>query len=173
MILSRNKLFITIFGILFLFCFLNRTNKIIFWETTNGEIAGTHQIMGRVRYSTRSKVQFTHPEIEFVANNVTYIVDGEENVVYAKGEKVNVIYNPKNPQEANIYSFMGFWWEILFFTLMIPGFILGVAVFSFVGKNDSININLKKFSIKIIRDTREEDANRKFFYKSVKRKKLS
>jgi len=57
---------------------------------------------------------------------------------YKAGEKVSIIYDPSNPTEACIYSFIGYWikWPEVFISAFFFVVLFIVAVF-ITGKNDS------------------------------------
>ncbi len=57
---------------------------------------------------------------------------------YRKGEKVTVIYDPYNPSQACIFTFIGYWlkWGELFFSAFFFIVLYLVAVF-ITGKNDA------------------------------------
>ena len=68
------------------------------------------------------------PQIVYSANGKSYELQGTENVQY-KQEWLPIIYNPKNPKEAYVFDFIGFWYFGLlisiFFVLLSAAFIYG------------------------------------------------
>jgi len=57
---------------------------------------------------------------------------------YAEGEKVTVIYDPSNPSQACIFTFIGYWlkWSELFFSIFFFIVLFMAAVF-ISGKNNT------------------------------------
>lgn len=57
---------------------------------------------------------------------------------YKTGQKVTIIYDPSNPSQASIFTFIGYWlqWGELFFSIFFFIVLLIAAVF-ITGKNDA------------------------------------
>jgi len=79
-------------------------------------------------------------------SDVGYTSPGE----YQVGQTVSIIYNPSNPTEAKIDSFIGIWWSTILPILI--GFIfssLGVAIYFEARKKYNLTEFLSKNGIKI------------------------
>lgn len=86
--------------------------------------------------------KYAVPIIEFKAGDMEYSFYGpdymKENV--NSGQKIQVIYNPKNPKQAYVNNFYGFWGDP--FVYLLPFFIIFTIII--IGK-DFIPIKVKLF----------------------------
>jgi hypothetical protein len=85
------------------------------------------------------------PQIVYSANGKSYELEGTDNVDYGT-EWLPIIYNPKKPETAFVFDFIGFWYfgmlMSIFFILLSAAFIYG-----FMEKKTKLKI---KFSQKKI-----------------------
>jgi hypothetical protein len=138
--LNRNKVFFIGLGIIFIFLLLNRIDYIIGSTTTTGKVQ-------YVRHWTSRSSRYTAPVIEFQTEDYEIKFQGETNMPLHAGETVNVIYKIKDPTNAEVYSFIGFWLSPLLYCIL-PLIFLVAITFSFLTHSDVFVVNIgKRFTI--------------------------
>ncbi len=156
MTVKLNRITILLIGIsiVIIFLFLNRFDYIIGSTTTIGEV----KYIKMWTQGTISRTHYTAPIISFNYGSKTITFQAETNMDLEKGEKVNVIYKNKNPQNARIYSFIGFWLAPILYS-MIPLLFLTALILSFINKSDEILFSFNKgFTMKRINRKLNEDV---------------
>lgn len=111
-------------------------------EITTGTVvsAGTLSPTVMQNHAIRSN---DHPVVQFAEGHETYYYNGADNFFqqgFEVGEKVKIVFNPGNPAEANIYSFLGYWIDAKELLFTLAGFIIlfGVAI-AITGKNQTVS----------------------------------
>ena len=141
--LSRNQLFLAGTGIILFFIVLNRLVYISGSAITTGKVIGIQYGNSRSNYVYSSnryrEGSYSFPVIQFNADSLRITFSGEHNVDLAAGETVSVIYKKKDPSQAKVYSFSGFWMAPLLYGLL-PLLILAAVVFSFLEPKDHIQL---------------------------------
>ncbi len=60
-----------------------------------------------------SKITSSYPVVLFNTDDQSYKFIGAQNLNVKEGEQVDVIFNPRKPEDAKILSFAGFWLKYL------------------------------------------------------------
>ncbi|MBL0048378.1 MAG: hypothetical protein IPP32_09830 [Bacteroidetes bacterium] len=110
--LTKSKILWIGFGIIGLYYFLNKIDFMIHASFTDGKA---------VRYTT----------IQFEENLKLYEFTAVKNVHYLIGEKVPVIFLSAHPETAYVYSFFGFWYYGILYSI-IPILVWAAFVLAFV-----------------------------------------
>ncbi|HOZ91101.1 MAG TPA: hypothetical protein PKX59_09300 [Bacteroidia bacterium] len=123
--LSRNTvLFIGIAILSFYYC-LNKIQFILDAEITYGTVSSSSE--GNNRETST---------IFFSTKDSNYFFGATENVHYTLNQTVAVIYKSEKPQQAFVFSFLGFWYEGLLYCL-IPLCLWCAFLLSFYSSSDS------------------------------------
>lgn len=130
--LSRNQLLVIGIGIISFYYLLNKFEFIFAAERTLGKVTG--QINSGATSVSK---------IEFIYNSVAYSFQGEPNVEYKFDESVPVIFLPKNPTDAYISSFLGFWYNGLLYSL-VPLVFWCAFILSAYQEDDKIHFSFHK-----------------------------
>jgi hypothetical protein len=153
--LNRNKVFYIGLSVIALFLLLNRLEYYFKSDITSGQVIKINNPYGR----------YSAPVIRFSTEKYVVTFEGVKNMDLKRGEQVKVIYNIKNPEEAEVYSFVGFVLTPLLYCI-VPVILLFSAVFSFFSPTQMIAINSNKlFKNEKIKSTSE------LFKKSTSNKK--
>ncbi len=110
--LTKSKILWIGFAIIGLYYFLNKIDFMIHASFTAGKA---------VRYTT----------IQFEENLKLYEFTAVKNVHYLIGEKVPVIFLSAHPETAYVYSFFGFWYYGILYSI-IPILVWAAFVLAFV-----------------------------------------
>ncbi len=110
--LTKSKILWIGFGIIGLYYFLNKIDFMIHASFTDGKA---------VCYTT----------IQFEENLKLYEFTAVKNVHYLIGEKVPVIFLSAHPETAYVYSFFGFWYYGILYSI-IPILVWAAFVLAFV-----------------------------------------
>jgi len=129
--------YVSIFLVL-LFLVINRLNNVYKSHITDGVVIG-HKIWENETFPEDTEIA---PIVEFYTEDTRITFTSQRNLNYEINDKVNVIYKEKNPHNANIYSFYGFWLEPLILSF-IPITIISALIFAFISKKDIIEISRK------------------------------
>ncbi len=92
---------------------------IIFGEVTHGEVVG--YIQGKFFTQRQQKEADFAAVVCFSAQGQSIEFEAPENIDYALGEKLKVLYNPSKPEQHVLYSFAGLF---LSNRMIIPGVML-------------------------------------------------
>ncbi|MBP6430160.1 MAG: DUF3592 domain-containing protein [Ferruginibacter sp.] len=78
----------------------------------------------QLNYGGRRTTISYFPLVDFNLGEATYSFYGSSNLheTYVEGSKVPVIYNPKNPSKAYVYTFLGYWGNS--FLIVFPIFVV-------------------------------------------------
>lgn len=136
--LNRSQIFITGLIVILVYLLLNRVDYIWNSKITKGHIIGT------AKWTAGRSSSFSAPVVRFNVDGLEIIFYGTTNTEMDTGQEVNVIYKISDPQSAEIYDFMGFWFSPLIYCLL-PLIILTAAVYSFLTAKDIISIDFNKF----------------------------
>lgn len=115
LVLKRHQLFLIGVTLIALFYFLNKTWFIIQSATTTG-ICDEYEIIypeGRQFNPDRY-----HSIIHYTVDGKEYEIRSVENVKLEKNEAVTVIYNRKDPSDALQFSFLGFWYYGILYSIL-------------------------------------------------------
>jgi hypothetical protein len=155
--LYRNHLLILLIAIVGILYFLNRLNIINDSEFTEGIVIGQKVIRKPL---AQEKVQ-KYPVVEFIYHGKKNVFDGEVNTDHETGERLTIIIKNKNPKEANIYDFTGFWLNSALFCI-IPLLFLSAGILSFVGSERYILLSFGKKKEKSNHDNDSIDTGSSF-----------
>ncbi|HET6991360.1 MAG TPA: DUF3592 domain-containing protein [Bacteroidia bacterium] len=117
-----------------------------FYFLHNGRIADgkVTSVSHRTSFAPRyGNIPYSVPIIQYRIGNQLITVDGDQNLPYKEGESISVIYDPENPDDYYLFTFWGFWFVPLTYTIL-PVILLCSAVFSFWEKDRIIIIGRKK-----------------------------
>lgn len=84
----------------------------------------------------------SYPVIMFKANEKNYEFQGTSNLELNSKENIDVIYNKANPENAAVYSFVGFYLNY-FLWLVIPIMLYAAFIYSWFDKYDYVTLNFK------------------------------
>lgn len=139
--LNRKHLVLLSLDVVIIGLFLFRMNYLLGGSKTNGVVV---DIVSWSSGGYRNRGTYTAPIIRFNVNNLEYTFQGETNINLNQGDKIQIIYEDKNPNKASIYTFFGFWFvPILISAIGYLVFILPL-IFSFINKNEVLFISLDK-----------------------------
>ena len=120
--LNRHKLFGITFLLIISTFLLIKINFISQAKFTTGRMIGMKEVKS---LKTSNYV----PQIVYSANGKSYELEGTDNVDYGT-EWLPIIYNPKKPETAFVFDFIGFWYfgmlMSIFFILLSAAFIYGL-----------------------------------------------
>jgi hypothetical protein len=144
--LNRSKIFFIGLLIIFIYILLNRVDYIISSNTTEGKVIyKKNWVAGKGGQYYSSTIKFSVDSKEITFMNTT-------DMSLELGETVSVIYKVNNPENAQVYSFAGFWLMPIPYCL-IPLMILTAAVFSFLTSSDIIILSYKNRKFNITKTT--------------------
>jgi len=99
-----------IFAIVILFM-LPKALMLLSLQKAEGEVVAIGEyLMGRGK-----RLKQYYPVIDFSANSNIYRYEKPNEVLFKKfrvGDKVKIIYKPQNPDDAWIFSFLGYWYPL-------------------------------------------------------------
>ena len=124
--LTKRKLYWLGVGIISFYYLLNKFDFIFHASCTEGIAMG-------------------HTVISFTFKNKVYEFNTVSNVEYSVGEKVPVIFKKENPGNAYVFSFLGFWYSGLIFTL-VPLALWSAFALAFFHEEDKIFLSFFKKS---------------------------
>lgn len=142
--LNRNKIFVIGISIILAFLLINRVYFISQSEITTGEVVRNKSWSSNV-VSLRpyqGSGSYSAPVIQFKKDSLEISFQGPTNLEIQDGEHVQVIYKISDPTDAELYSFVGFWFSPLLYCI-IPLLFLTAATFSFLNSSDIITIDFK------------------------------
>lgn len=152
MVFSRNKFYFIGLFIIFGFYLLNRVNFI-----NKSDFA-----VGTVLVDKEMELSFTQQNdvsdekvIEFSVNNKLYSFFSNDFEKINDKDTYRVIYDKKNPHNAYVFSFLGFWLSGLLYCLL-PIMVWSAFVYSYISPKEHVFINLLKFKFKKVRNTNNE-----------------
>ena len=122
--------------IILIACYTPRIQFYLHGKIVPGKV--THNITWSGRRTT-----YSASVVKFVAGDYQYTIHGETNVHFNQNDIVSVIYNPDDPADAKILSFLGFWFVPMLYSIL-PFIIMAAAVFSFMSSEDRLTIGPKK-----------------------------
>ncbi len=120
--------------------YANRLILAINGEITNGEVVSFTVLRG---YRTGTNII---PYIAFMNEGEQLFFSGVENMDCDRGDIVPVIFNKKDPEEAFVYTFIGFWFLPLIYAL-VPIFILVAIPLSFLKYKEGVEITISPFTV--------------------------
>lgn len=133
--------------IIIIFYLINRLNKIIKSDFAYGKITEIEIV-----YLKNTKdILETIPHIEFEAAGHKFKIKGTPNTKYKLNDKIRVIYDSKNPQNAKIYSLLEFW-ILPFLYYLIPIMISSAIILSFIEPNGFLVIKTENNKSKSLVD---------------------
>ncbi|PLX06362.1 MAG: hypothetical protein C0596_17995 [Marinilabiliales bacterium] len=138
--LSRVHLIIINLIVVVLFVGINRYRYISSAIITEGIV------VGQKKYENKTFPEDSEyaPVIEFYNDEDRVIFTADRNLGYKNGEVHKIIYKKKNPRNAKIYSFNGFWLGPLIMSI-VPFIIISALIFGFMSKGDRIIFSSKGF----------------------------
>jgi hypothetical protein len=113
--LRRHQLFLIGVSVIVLFYFLNKAWFIFQSETTIGTCSEYEIIFPEGRQNNPDRY---HSIIRYEVGGKEYEIRGTENIKLEKNEIVTVIYKKKEPSEAYQYSFFGFWYYGILYSVL-------------------------------------------------------
>jgi hypothetical protein len=122
--------------IILLLCYSWRINFYLRGKITSGTVLTT-------TYSNIRRTTYTYPTVKFLVGDDAYTFRADSNLPYDENDKVSVIYNPNDPRQCWIFTFLGFWLTPLIYSIL-PVVLLTAATFSFWSADDLITIGRKK-----------------------------
>ena len=134
--LSRGKLLLLSALIILAYYFINRISYLYKAEFTNGIVVPVFKLPDWKNSTIGSPViaySFADSLIKF---------EGTQYLKYNEGDTVPVVFNPDEPEDAYIFTFMGFWYSGLIWCLW-PLMIASGLILGFIRKNQFIIISLK------------------------------
>ena len=139
--LNRKHLVLLSLDVVIIGLFLFRMNYLLGGSKTNGVVV---DVVSWSNGSYRNRGTYTAPIIKFSVKKLEYTFQGGTNIDLHPGAKIQVIYEDKNPNNASVYTFFGFWFvpilcsAISYFVFILP------LIFSFINKNEVLFINFDK-----------------------------
>ncbi|HBX52419.1 MAG: hypothetical protein A2275_05040 [Bacteroidetes bacterium RIFOXYA12_FULL_35_11] len=134
--LSRSKLLLLSALIILIYYFINRISYINKAEFTTGMVVPFYELPDWNNSNIGS------PVIAFAHANTLVKFEGTQYLKYKEGETVPVIFNSEQPQDAYIFTFMGYWYSGLIWCIW-PLMITSGLILGFIRKNQNIIISLK------------------------------
>ena len=146
--MSRGWIFFIVAVVLLFAVFILFTRKPDYFsgKFTKGKVIDRYEIIYTTFDIERSAQDsiVSVPAVEYTVNGVKYLFEDTRTKwlpVYKIGEDVTIIYDPKNPANAYIYAWIGYWLNIseFFIAFLVVG--IPVAVYLAVRKRtESENI---------------------------------
>jgi hypothetical protein len=129
--MSRGWIFFIVIVVLYtIFILFTRTPDFFSGKFTKGKVTNLFEETYDVQRSSRDAIVRV-PAVEYYVNGVKYLFYDDKAKwppVYEVGEEVTIIYDPKDPANAYIYAWIGYWLNIseFFISFLVVGIPLAV-----------------------------------------------
>lgn len=142
--LNRLQLMLAGWCILILCFFATQFTKIFLFNKTTGKVVGYETVLRGRGVRGSSTTSDVYAIIQLQVEGKKYQFQAVENLGLQRDEVVPVIYDPGNPNDAYLYSFIGFWYMKILVFVFIGG-IWGVFSYSYLEKKETLIIDLENF----------------------------
>ncbi len=118
--INKYKLYFLLLGLLLACTYGKQLWYTLTYKKTSGII---REYIMKKNKGRRARVSY-YPIVDFKTGDSLYAFYGSANLhdTYYDGSTVPVIYNPQNPNEAFVYTFLGFWGNS--FLIVFPLFVV-------------------------------------------------
>ena len=125
-------------GLILLFYILNKASYLYNTSITSGKFLGYDVIYDEGRKKSPNRI---FPTFEYQVNDKVYKVNGIENLHIEEGEIIEFIYKNDDPEDAYQYSFFGFWYYGILYSV-IGLVLLTIICYGFLDEKHSIKIKI-------------------------------
>jgi len=153
--LSRNKIFLLIIVILLLLQFVPLLLTYAFNKTCTGKIiqilysessySDTHH--RNIYLKDKTIITKYRPLAEYTVNNLTYTLGGpvyyEVQTAPLVGDKVTILYDPSEPEDAHFLNLSGFWFKQYLLKLFIL-LVITIGIYHFLHPQQMLFIRAKR-----------------------------
>ena len=135
--MSRGWIFLIVVVLLYaMFILFTRTPDFFSGKFTKGKVSKLSDVTYLYRESIPDTIVL-NPVVEYTVNGVKYVFhDDVANwpPVYKLGEEVTIIYDPKNPKNAYLYAWIGYWLNVSEFFIAFLVVSIPLAIYLAVRK---------------------------------------
>ena len=118
LLINKYKIYFVVISIFIGFTIFPKAWKTYTYNKTKGIV---RYFLYKENESSRRKTKTFYPLVDFTVKNTNYTCLGssfQHEEIY-RGDTVSVIYNEKDPEQAYVYTFLGFWGPTLVYFIPI------------------------------------------------------